>query len=339
MKKGLILASVLLAVAGLVLIAAALNGWPEGNTGPEYVLTYAENQSENYPTTRAAYRFAEMVFERTDGKVEIQIHPDSKLGDETSVVEQIAFGGIDFARVSLSTMADAIPQLSVLQMPFLYRDSEHMWQVLDGELGEEFMSFFEGTRFVPLSWYDAGARCFYTRETQIRNLEDLQGLKIRVPESRLLADLLTALGAEPVPMAFDRVYSALETGEIDGAENNWPSYKSMKHDEVSPYFTVDEHCRIPEVQMVSRHTWEKLPEEYREIIRQCARESAGYERRLWKEQERNARTQALADGCVEIQLDPGERERFEQAAAPVYEKYCRDYMDLVRRIEETGQTP
>lgn len=301
---------------------------------PEFVLTYAENQASDYPTTQGAHYFADLVSERTQGKIEILVYDNSALGDEPSVIEQLQFGGIDLARCSLSSLADVVSELHVLQMPYLYRDPEHMWKVLDGEIGRRLMESFNNIDMVPLSWYDAGARSFYTTKKPIRTLSDLQGMKIRVPESTLLEDLITTLGAVPVPMAFDKVYSALETGQIDGAENNWPSYESTRHNEVAVYYTVDEHTRIPELQLISQSTWDRLPEDYQELILQCAKESAEYERALWTERVRTSKEKVISEGCQVTELSPAEKQKFLDAVSPIYEKYCSDYMDLIRDIQE-----
>lgn len=301
---------------------------------PDFVLTYAENQASDYPTTLGGAYFARLVNERTEGKVEIRIYDNSVLGDEVSVMQQIQYGGIDFARMSISTLADVVPSLYILEMPYLYRDSDHMWKVLDGEIGEQLMRTMDSTDIVPLSWYDAGARSFYFREEPAERLEDLKGKKIRVPESALLIDLMTALEAVPVPLAFDKVYSALETGQIDGAENNWPSYDSMGHDKVAPYFVVDEHMRIPELQLMARSTWDILPEEYRKVIVECARLSANYERSVWKERVDISRKRVIENGCQVFPLSDEEKQKFQAAVAPIYEKYCGDQMDLVEKIRE-----
>lgn len=306
-------------------------------TVPEFVLTYAENQAEDYPTTLGAYRFAELVHERTGGKIEIQVHADAALGEELSVVNQVQLGGIDFMRVSLSSLADFIPKLNVLQMPYLYTGSEHMWKVLEGDIGDDFMESFDGTRLVPLSWYDAGARNFYNSVHPIERLEDMRGMKIRVQDSKLMKDTVIALGAEPVPMAFEDVYSALETGEIDGAENNWPSYESTRHYEVSRYYTIDEHNRVPEMQLISKRTWDKLKPEYQKIIRECAEESALYERELWVERERSSEVNVRKEGCTLTELPPEEKARFREAVVPLYEKYCSEYMDIIDAIIAVGK--
>ncbi len=241
---------------------------------PEYVFTYAENQAEDYPTSLGAYRFAQLVKERTGGRIEIQVKAGGLLGDEQAILEQLQFGGIDFTRVSLSPLSEIIPELNVLQMPYMYTGSEHMWKVLDGEIGETFIGFFERVPIQPLSWYDGGTRNFYTSNVPIRNLEDMKGMRIRVQQSSLMMDTMELLGAEAVPTAFDQVYSSLQRGTIDGAENSWPSYESEKHYEVAGYYTLDEHTRVPEMQLASQITWDKLSKEDQQIIRECARESA-----------------------------------------------------------------
>lgn len=332
-------------IRGLLLSAAVLASTCAGCRAekgknaavPEFVFTYAENQAEDYPTTMGAYRFADLVYERTGGRIEIQVHADAALGEEQSVVSQIQFGGIDFTRVSLSSLAEFIPKLNVLQMPYLYTGSEHMWKVLEGDIGDDFMNSFDGSNLVPLSWYDAGARNFYNSVRPMERLEDIQGMKIRVQESKLMKDIVIALGAEPVPLAFEDVYSALETGDIDGAENNWSSYESTRHYEVSRYYTIDEHNRIPEMQVISQRTWDKLKPEYQKIIRECAQESALYERKLWVEREKSSEAKVRKEGCTLTELPAEEKARFQEAVLPMYEKYCSDYMDIIDAIIAVGR--
>lgn len=309
----------------------------QDSPAPEFVLTYAENQPEDYPTTKGAYRFAELVYEKTGGKVEIQVSAAGVLGEEQSTIEQMRFGGIDFARVSLSSLSDFVPGMNVLQMPYLYTDTEHMWQVLEGEIGDRFLDSLDGFGLVALSWYDAGARNFYSAAKPIERLEDMKGMRVRVQESELMKAVVEALGASAVPMAYDEVYSALEKGSIDAAENNWPSYDSMRHYEVAPFYTVDEHTRVPEMQLVSEVTWKKLPEEYHEIIRQCARESAAYERRLWAERIQESEERVRNAGCQVVELSAEEKGRFREAMLPIYGEYCSDYMDIIEEILEAGK--
>lgn len=302
---------------------------------PEYVLTYADNQPQNYPTTLGAERFAKLVEQRTEGRVVIQLKFGGDFGTEEEVLTQLRFGGIDFARLSLASMTDELPRLNVLQMPFLFEDAAHMWRVMDGSVGEEFLQLFSQIGLVGLSWYDAGARSFYSDEVEIRSPADLQGLTVRVQDSRVVIDMITLLGAEPVTFSYSDVYYAFETGKIDVAENNWPAYHMMEHYKVAGYYTADEHSRVPEIQLASDVTWQKLPEEYRDIIVQCAKESALYERELWIDQQTASRAAVLEQGCTEITLTEEERAAFRQAVQPLYDLYCADEVDLIRRIQQS----
>lgn len=327
------------AIAALFLLcscSAGLGGSGYREVTPEYVLTYAENQAADYPTSLGAYRFAELVEERSGGRIKIMVKAAAALGDEKTILEQLQFGGVDFARVSLSALSDVVPQLNVLQMPYLYTSREHMWKVLDGEIGDRFMEFFDTIQLEPLSWYDGGVRNFYTSTVPIRCLEDMQGLRIRVQQSGLMMDIIETLGARAVPTAFEDVYSALQKGEIDGAENNWPSYESEHHYEVARYYTLDEHTRVPEMQLASQVTWDKLSYEDQEMIRECAKKSAEYQRTLWTKREKSSEKKVQAEGCERIELSNYEKEKFRQAMEPVYIKYCADYLDLVDAIRNAA---
>lgn len=306
-------------------------------TVPKYVFTYAENQTQDYPTTLAGLRFAQLVEERTQGRIQIQVRPEGVMGSETEVIRQMQYGGIDFARVSIAQMSDFIPEMNVLQLPYLYEDSAHMWRVLDGEIGDRFLQYPEESGLIGLSWYDAGARSLYCSNRPVRTLEDMQGLRIRVQEAEMMSDMMNALGASAVQIPYDQVYEALERRQVDGAENNWSSYEAMQHYEVARYYTVDEHIRIPEMQICAQHTWELLPEEDRKIIRECARESALYERELWTEHERAARENALRGGIEEIYLSDAEKEKFKAAMEPIYQQYYAEYGKDIEEIAAQGK--
>lgn len=304
---------------------------------PEYVFSYAENQTEDYPTTLGAKRFAELVAERTNGRIRIVVEAEGRLGNELDVIQQMQYGGIDFARVSLSQLAAYVPELNVLQMPYLYADSEHMWRVLDGEIGDTFLQGVQEHELVGLSWYDAGSRNFYNSVKTITSPEDMKGMRIRVQESDVMMDMVVALDAIAVPISYEEVYSSLERGLCDGAENNWPSYEAMDHYEVAKYFTVDEHTRVPEMQICSIQTWKKLSEEDRKILAECAAESALYQRELWTLREEESRKIALRKGVQEVVLTAEEKALFQSEMSEIYEKYCSDYMDIIDRIIEEGK--
>ena len=332
-KRGYIITAIC-ALMVLLLIAVfvyVIKGKKNAESAPEYVFLYAENQIADYPTTQGANRFAELVYERTNGRIKILVKHDAELGSESEVIEQMRYGGIAFARVSLSQLAETIPEMNVLQMPYLYSDSEHMWRVLEGEIGDEFLLKTQEHDLVGLSWYDAGARNFYST-TPIKRLEDLRGMNIRVQESDMMADMVSALGANPSKIVYSEVYSAIEQGIVDGAENNWPSYEAMRHYIVARYYTIDEHTRVPELQLCSKSVWDKLYENDRQVLLECAQESALYERTLWAEREKSSREVTEKSGITVIELPPSEKQRFRNAMASVYTKYCGDQMDILQAI-------
>lgn len=253
------------------------------------------------------------------------------------MIKQLQYGGIDFARVSLSQLAAYIPELNVLQMPYLYMDSAHMWRVLDGEIGDSFLNSVREHELVGMSWYDAGARNFYNSVRPITCPEDMVGMRIRVQESEVMIDMVEALGATALPVSYEEVYSSLERGLCDGAENNWPSYEAMCHYEVASYYTVDEHTRVPEMQICSVHTWDKLSEEDRRIILECAAESALYGRELWTQREETSRLAALENGTLETVLSSEEKQEFQDRMSDIYIKYCSEYMDIINKIIAEGK--
>lgn len=303
--------------------------------GAELILRYAENQPKDYPTTQAALAFADLVAQRTDGRVKVLVYSGGELGAEQSVIQQMQFGGIDFSRVSLSQLAEYEPALSVLQLPYLYTDADQMWRVLDGTIGDEFLSTLESLELTGLSWFDAGVRSIYTRQ-KVTGLADLQGLTIRVQESDMMSEMITDLGAKPVKVVYSKVYAALHNGEIDGAENNWPSYEAMGHYEVAPYFLKNEHTRVPEIQIASRAALEKLAgldSSFPGIVRGCARDSANVERRLWAEREAQAEEDMRAWGVEVTTLSEAEMQKFRAAVRPMYERFA-EQAELIRQIQE-----
>ncbi|MGN0353569.1 MAG: TRAP transporter substrate-binding protein [Muricoprocola sp.] len=302
-----------------------------------YVMTYAENQTIDYPTTKGAQYFADLVYERTDGRIKIIVKCDAELGTEAEVLKQLEYGGIDFARVSISQLSDRIPEYNVLLLPFLYESSEHMLKVLKSEIGTNFLNMAESIDMVGLSWYDADVRSFYTTDKPIRCLEDFAGMKIRIQESSMMEKVINALGGIAVQIPYGDVYACLERGLVEGAENNLSSYETMKHYEVAPYYTEDEHSRIPEIQLISKHTWEKLSEENQEIIRTAAEESAVYEHELTKERAILAKKIVIEAGAQVISISQEEKQRIRDAVYSIYEEYGTGYMDLIEEIQQMNE--
>lgn len=320
-----------------MLALCGCGGPAEEEDVPLLILRYGDNQPEDYPTTKAAEYFAQLVEERTQGKICVRLYCNGELGDENQVFEQVQFGGIDMARVSLGTLAEYHPEVEVLQLPFLYDDAEHMWRVLDGPIGEKFLNGTRQADIIGLSWFDAGARSFYTRDP-IDSLDDLKGMTIRVQESTMMSRVVELLGATPVQIPYNDVYSALQTAKIDGAENNWPSYAATGHYQAARYYFLDEHSRLPEMQIMSTVALDKiaeLDEDYVTIVRQCARECATYERELWVQQEADSEELIRDYGCTVTTPNDEQLEELRQAVQPMYDTRSEEEQTLILQIRES----
>lgn len=296
----------------------------------------ADNQPEGYPTVIGAREFARLVKERTNGRIKIELYPGGILGDEQTVIEQLQFGAIDLTRISTISMATFEPAMNVLALPYLYPSGDYMFDVLLSDVGEGILEGLEPHGIVGLTWYDAGARSFYTRKTLVNDPEDLNGLRIRVLESQMYMDLVSALGGSATPIPWGDVYSALQTGVVDAAENNFPGWYANSHHEVAPYFVVDEHSRIPELIIMSKITWDSLSKEDQEIIKQAAIESTAVQRKAWAEMEKEAEKNAVEQGATVTYLTPEQKETFQEAVMDLYPEYSKGYEDLVESILNFG---
>lgn len=299
----------------------------------EVTLRSSDTHPEGYPTVVAVQYMGTLVEERTGGRVCVEVFPSAQLGEEKDTIEQTRFGVIDLNRISMAPFNGLIPETAILSLPYLFRDTDHMHAVLDGEIGQEILDTFTAHDLVALAYYDPGARSFYNREKPITSIEDLKGMKFRVIQSDVFVDMVAALGANAVPMPYGEVYSAIETGVIDGAENNYPSYESSGHYEVAKYYTLDEHTMVPEVLVMSKSSFDKLSAEDQAIIRQAAKDSIAYNREKWAEREK-ASEEKVREAGVEIVTDI-DKAPFIAAMGPVYEKYAAtpEMKGLVERIQ------
>lgn len=298
----------------------------------EITLRLADNQPEGYPTVVGAREFARLVEERTDGRIVIQVYPGGQLGDESSTIEQLQFGALDFVRTSITPMGNFEPAMNVLALPFLYPSGDFMFAVLESEIGQQVKDGLQEHGLVGLTWYDAGARSFYNNKREVTSPEDLAGLRIRVQESPLMMDLVRALGASPTPIEWGELYSALQTGVVDGAENNFPSYHANSHYEVAPYFTINEHTRIPELIVMSKLTWDRLSPEDREIIEQAAIDSTVVQRQAWEAMESEAREAVIAEGSTITEISEEDQAKFQEAVMHLYDRYGAGYEDIIEAI-------
>src|ERR1700732_3481351 len=290
----------LLSLAG----ALALGGTAAGHRAAaqeKKPLKASDVHPEGYPTVQAVENMGKKLEQATGGRLSIQMYASMQLGGEKEVIEQAQVGAHQFARVSVGTLGPVIDDLNVLNMPFLFRDTAHMNKVVDGPIGQELLdkvSNNPAAKLVGLCWMDAGARSFYDTKRPIKSIADLKGLKIRVIGNPMFVDMANALGANGVAMGYDQVFSALQTGVIDGAENNPPSFVFDNHYQVAKYYTLTQHLIVPEMLLYSKAAWDQLSADDQALIRKFGGEAQAEERVLWAAYEKQAMAKAQTGGVA-----------------------------------------
>jgi tripartite ATP-independent transporter DctP family solute receptor len=290
-----------------------------------------------YPNTVAMDKFAELLKEKSGGKMTVKMYHSGTLGSQPDAIEQLRIGGIEIGNFNLGPLGPIVPEANVVSLPFIFKDVDHMWRVLDGKAGDIINEGMTKFGIVPLAWYDAGARSFYNSKKPIMKPEDVAGMKVRVMNNDLYSGMISALGGNPSPMAFAEVYQSLKTGVVDGAENNWPSYESTGHYEVAQYYSMSQHLIIPETLCVNAKVWQGLSPEDQKILKEAAVESAMLQRKLWKEREKASEEKVLAGG-VQFNEIP-DKSGFQAAMKPVYEKFLKDNPNLKTLVETIQNTP
>jgi tripartite ATP-independent transporter DctP family solute receptor len=295
----------------------------------------AEVHPADYPTTLAVQHMGKLVAERSKGRMGVKVYPSGALGTEKDNIEQLRLGALDMMRINVAPLNSVVPETIATGLPFVFRSVEHMRKVLDGPVGDEILKAMESQGLVGLAFYDSGARSFYTVKKPVRTLADMKGLKIRVIQSDLFVAMVEALGANPTPMPYGEVYTALKTGIVDAAENNWPSYESSRHFEAAKYYNLSEHSLAPEVLVFSKKVWDTLPPADQAILRQAAKDSVPYMRKLWDEREVKSRGVVEKAGIQTVKL--ANKKEFVDAMAPVYARFASTprLKDLVKRIQDT----
>ena len=322
-------------------------------TAGAVTLKLSEVHAEGYPTTLADKEFARLVEARTDGRFKIAVYSGGALyGEETGAIEALQLGDLAFSRVSASPVSSYVPAMNAIQMPYLYKNADHMWAVLDGEIGQKMLSEVQasGSGLVGLCWYDAGARSYYTNKP-VTCVADMKGLKIRMQNNRMMVAMTNVLGGVGVTgIGPNEVYSAITQGTIDGAENNWPTYQNMGDYEAAPYYVLDKHTMVPEILLASEAVLAELDEADVEIIKACARETQEYEKQKWAEKEASSEQIVRAAGCTITELTPEAFAEFQEAMTrPVtgvegiddgkslYEMYGGAYQDVIDAIIAVGE--
>ena len=295
------------------------------------VMRLAETHPQDYPTTKGDYEFARLVKERSNGRIVVEVFHSKQLGEERAVIEQVQLGAIDMTRVSISAVSSFVRDLDAFQLPYLYRDAAHMWKVLDGPIGQEILKKHEAFNFVGVGWFESGSRNFYTKKP-VKTVGDLKGMKIRVQQAPLMVGMVEALGAVATPLPYGEVYSALQAGVVDGAENNWPSYLTTSHFEVAKYFIVDEHTRVPEITVGSKKIFDKLSKEDYALILKAMKDAQPYQFKLWVDFEKVAEKTVKEKGSMVTQVSPAEKQKFADAMKPLYDKQPAEIMAVVNKI-------
>jgi tripartite ATP-independent transporter DctP family solute receptor len=317
-------------LVGVAAVATSLVGAASAQT----VLRSSDTHPDGYPTVEAVKYFGQLVEERTEGRYKVEVYHSAQLGEEADTIEQVRAGVIDLNRVSMGPFNGLVPETQIPSLPYIFRSPEHMRKVMLGPIGDEIAKGFENHGLVLLTYYDGGARSFYNSKKAIESPADIEGMKLRVMQSDIFVDMVAALGGTATPMPYGEVYSAIQTGVVDGAENNFPSYDTAGHHEVAKNYSLDEHLIVPEVFVMSKSAWDKLTPEDQAIFKQAARESAEKQFELWDAQVAASRAKVEGAGS---QINTPEKQPFIDAMAPVYEKYVTDpkLQDLVSRIQKT----
>ncbi|MDW5442054.1 TRAP transporter substrate-binding protein [Polaromonas sp. SM01] len=316
----------------LLAVTAALALTPLVGLAAEFRSADIHN-ADDYPTVVAVKYMSEVLDKKSGGKYKIKVFNKGALGTEKETIDQVKIGALDLTRVNISPMNAICQKTQVPTMPFLFHSVEHMRKSLDGPAGEEILKSCESAGFIGLAFYDSGARSIYAKKP-IKTVADVKGMKIRVQQSDLWVALIAAMGGNATPMPYGEVYTGLKTGLIDAAENNIPSFDTSKHYEAVKFYSKTEHSMAPEMLLMSKLVWDKLPKADQEMIRSAAKESVAVQRKKWDEQEGKSLAVVKAGGVQIVEVD---KASFQSVMGPVYDKFMStpDLKRLVKTIQDT----
>jgi tripartite ATP-independent transporter DctP family solute receptor len=321
-------------VLGAVSVAAASSLPRAGVAQQKLVLKTSDVHPAGYPTVVAVENLGKKLDQATNGRLSVQMFAAMQLGGEKEAIEQAQIGALAMARVSVGALGPVVDALNVINLPFLFRNTAHMQKVIDGAIGQELLDAVTNDSkagLIGLCWMDAGARSVFDTKRPIHTLADLKGLKIRVIGNPMFVDMMNALGGNGVAMGYDQVFSALQTGVIDGAENNPPSFVFDNHFQVAKYYTLTEHLIVPEMLVFSRRTWNTMSKDDQALVRKLAREAQLEERTLWAAYEKQAMDKAKAAGIQVIEI--ADKKPFQDAVKPVWDKYGPRFAEIIKRVQ------
>lgn len=307
-----------LGVAGLASLAVGCT--PRAQSG-QRVFTAADVHPDGHPVVDAVRWMSDELDRRTEGRLSLNIYPSGQLGAEDDSIGLARFQAVDMCRVAVAALNNAFPETRLWALPYVFRSVEHMRATVDGDIGHALLNVFAGRGLVGLAYYDAAPRCLYNVRHPVMEPGQLRGLKIRAPNSDIFLEMLAAMGANPTPLSFGGVFSALQTHLIDGAENNWPSYQSSRQYEVAKFWSDSQHCFSPDALLMSKGTFDALSAADQDLLRDVARQSVAVQRRLWDERSATAQVEVVAAGVEIAQVN---RPAFEASVQPLLERYLRD---------------
>ena len=314
------------ALAGAVL-AVAISGQASAKNWRGWNI-----HAPGYPNTVALEHFAKAVTEKTNGELTLKVYNNGVLGNQPDAIEQTRNGALDFANFNLGPMGPIVPMTNVVSLPFLFSSEEQMHHVMDGKVGREFSDAMEKKGLLALSYFNSGSRSIFNNVRPIMTPADVKGMKVRVMNNQLYVDMMAALGGNATPLAMSEVYPSLKTGVVDGAENNYPTYDEYKLDEVAKYYSTTKHLIIPECLCVSKASWDALDAKTQAIVRQAAIDAAVEQRKLWAAASEKAKMDVIAHGAKVNEIT--DLTPFQDAMAPVYAKFYKDFPDLKAVVEE-----
>jgi tripartite ATP-independent transporter DctP family solute receptor len=323
-------------VCGSSLAAAAAAGMPGlGRAQDKMVWKASDVHPLGYPTVEAIQRMGKKLETSTNGRISIQMFPSMQLGGEKEMIEQAQVGALQIARISVGAMGPVVDDLNVFNMPFIFRDEAHMRKVIDGPIGQDLLDRVSNaptSRLIVLGWMDAGTRNVYC-DRPITKPADLKGMKIRTMGNPIFVETMNAMGGNGVAMGFNELYQAMQTGVVDGAENNEPTVLAQNHYQVKKVYSLTGHLIIPEIFVFSKRTWETLSKDDQAMLRKVSREAQMEQRQLWDAMVRDAETKLKGFG---VQFVKADKEAFYKATQPIRDKYGAKYAALLQRIRETA---
>ncbi|HYG56324.1 MAG TPA: TRAP transporter substrate-binding protein [Burkholderiales bacterium] len=312
--------------------AAALFAALPAQAQQKQVLKVSDVHPLGYPTVEALVRMGAKLEKATNGRYAFQMFPGGQLGGEKEMIEQAQVGALQIARISVGPMGPVVDELNVFNMPFVFRDEAHMRKVIDGPIGKEMLDKLTASsaRLVALGWMDAGTRNVYAKKP-VTKPADLKGMKIRMMGNPLFVETMNAMGGNGISMGFGELYQALQTGVVDGAENNPPTILTHKHHEIAKFYSLTGHLIIPEIFVFSKASWDKMPKADQDVIMKLSREAQTEQRGLWDKMTKESEDKLKAAGVQFVQVD---KKVFFDATQPVRDKYGAKYASLIKRIQD-----